>query len=226
MYLFLFLSSIILHPSFHPHRSSITHPSLHYFSFHIVSFSNFTLRVRPLSKIFHHGFRAIEMNYQSRKGQRFSRRVWSISKPTFILHPPFYGWQKSLWKQFDSNIYCSFDLPSSIIRLRIIVPRISLSRKSWIFFFHWGEAHLKFDFIEVESIILNISWKFYKKKEKEGGGELEIGTNQRFIDSKLPFIIKKKRNIEKHVSGGDVWIFPIWNFFVFLYIYSYISPFW
>lgn len=224
MYLFLFLSSIILHPSFHPHRSSITHPSLHYFSFHIVSFANFTLRVRPLSKIFHHGFRAIEMNYQSRKGQRFSRRVWSISKPTFILHPPFYGWQKSLWKQFDSNIYCSFDLPSSIIRLRIIVPRISLSRKSWIFFFHWGEAHLKFDFIEVEPIILNISWKFYKKKKR--GRELEIGTNQRFIDSKLPFIIKKKRNIEKHVSGGDVWIFPIWNFFAFLYIYSYISPFW
>lgn len=171
MYLFLFLSSIILHPSFHPHRSSITHPSLHYFSFHIVSFANFTSRVRPLSKIFHHAFRAIEMNYQSRKGQRFSRRVWSISKPTFILHPPFYGWQKSLWKQFDSNIYCSFDLPSSIIRLRIIVPRISLSRKSWIFFFHWGEAHLKFDFIEVEPIILNIkikcSWKFYKKKEGE-----------------------------------------------------------
>lgn len=224
MYLFLFLSSIILHPSFHPHRSSITHPSLHYFSFHIVSFANFTLRVRPLSKIFHHAFRAIEMNYQSRKGQRFSRRVWSISKPTFILHPPFYGWQKSLWKQFDSNIYCSFDLPSSIIRLRIIVPRISLSRKSWIFFFHWGEAHLKFDFIEVEPIILNISWKFYKKKKR--GRELEIGTNQRFIDSKLPFIIKKKRNIEKHVSGGDVWIFPIWNFFAFLYIYSYISPFW
>ena len=224
MYLFPFPSSIILHSSFHPHRSSITHPSLHYFSFHIVSFANFTLRVRPLSKIFHHGFRAIEMNYQSRKGQRFSRRVWSISKPTFILHPPFYGWQKSLWKQFDSNIYCSFDLPSSIIRLRIIVPRISLSRKSWIFFFHWGEAHLKFDFIEVESIILNISWKFYKKKKR--GRELEIGTNQRFIDSKLPFIIKKKRNIEKHVSGGDVWIFPIWNFFAFLYIYSYISPFW
>lgn len=224
MYLFPFLSSIILHLSFHPHRSSITHPSLHYFSFHIVSFANFTLRVRPLSKIFHHGFRAIEMNYQSRKGQRFSRRVWSISKPTFILHPPFYGWQKSLWKQFDSNIYCSFDLPSSIIRLRIIVPRISLSRKSWIFFFHWGEAHLKFDFIEVEPIILNISWKFYKKKKR--GRELEIGTNQRFIDSKLPFIIKKKRNIEKHVSGGDVWIFPIWNFFAFLYIYSYISPFW
>lgn len=224
MYLFLFPSSIILHSSFHPHRSSITHPSLHYFSFHIVSFANFTLRVRPLSKIFHHAFRAIEMNYQSRKGQRFSRRVWSISKPTFILHPPFYGWQKSLWKQFDSNIYCSFDLPSSIIRLRIIVPRISLSRKSWIFFFHWGEAHLKFDFIEVEPIILNISWKFYKKKKR--GRELEIGTNQRFIDSKLPFIIKKKRNIEKHVSGGDVWIFPIWNFFAFLYIYSYISPFW
>lgn len=224
MYLFPFLSSIILHLSFHPHRSSITHPSLHYFSFHIVSFANFTLRVRPLSKIFHHAFRAIEMNYQSRKGQRFSRRVWSISKPTFILHPPFYGWQKSLWKQFDSNIYCSFDLPSSIIRLRIIVPRISLSRKSWIFFFHWGEAHLKFDFIEVEPIILNISWKFYKKKKR--GRELEIGTNQRFIDSKLPFIIKKKRNIEKHVSGGDVWIFPIWNFFAFLYIYSYISPFW
>lgn len=224
MYLFPFPSSIILHSSFHPHRSSITHPSLHYFSFHIVSFANFTLRVRPLSKIFHHGFRAIEMNYQSRKGQRFSRRVWSISKPTFILHPPFYGWQKSLWKQFDSNIYCSFDLPSSIIRLRIIVPRISLSRKSWIFFFHWGEAHLKFDFIEVEPIILNISWKFYKKKKR--GRELEIGTNQRFIDSKLPFIIKKKRNIEKHVSGGDVWIFPIWNFFAFLYIYSYISPFW
>lgn len=224
MYLFPFLSSIILHLSFHPHRSSITHPSLHYFSFHIVSFANFTLRVRPLSKIFHHGFRAIEMNYQSRKGQRFSRRVWSISKPTFILHPPFYGWQKSLWKQFDSNIYCSFDLPSSIIRLRIIVPRISLSRKSWIFFFHWGEAHLKFDFIEVEPIILNISWKFYKKKKR--GRELEIGTNQRFIDSKLPFIIKKKRNIEKHVSGSDVWIFPIWNFFAFLYIYSYISPFW
>lgn len=224
MYLFPFPSSIILHSSFHPHRSSITHPSLHYFSFHIVSFANFTLRVRPLSKIFHHAFRAIEMNYQSRKGQRFSRRVWSISKPTFILHPPFYGWQKSLWKQFDSNIYCSFDLPSSIIRLRIIVPRISLSRKSWIFFFHWGEAHLKFDFIEVEPIILNISWKFYKKKKR--GRELEIGTNQRFIDSKLPFIIKKKRNIEKHVSGGDVWIFPIWNFFAFLYIYSYISPFW
>lgn len=224
MYLFPFPSSIILHSSFHPHRSSITHPSLHYFSFHIVSFANFTSRVRPLSKIFHHGFRAIEMNYQSRKGQRFSRRVWSISKPTFILHPPFYGWQKSLWKQFDSNIYCSFDLPSSIIRLRIIVPRISLSRKSWIFFFHWGEAHLKFDFIEVEPIILNISWKFYKKKKR--GRELEIGTNQRFIDSKLPFIIKKKRNIEKHVSGGDVWIFPIWNFFAFLYIYSYISPFW
>lgn len=224
MYLFLFPSSIILHSSFHPHRSSITHPSLHYFSFHIVSFANFTSRVRPLSKIFHHAFRAIEMNYQSRKGQRFSRRVWSISKPTFILHPPFYGWQKSLWKQFDSNIYCSFDLPSSIIRLRIIVPRISLSRKSWIFFFHWGEAHLKFDFIEVEPIILNISWKFYKKKKR--GRELEIGTNQRFIDSKLPFIIKKKRNIEKHVSGGDVWIFPIWNFFAFLYIYSYISPFW
>lgn len=224
MYLFPFPSSIILHSSFHPHRSSITHPSLHYFSFHIVSFANFTSRVRPLSKIFHHAFRAIEMNYQSRKGQRFSRRVWSISKPTFILHPPFYGWQKSLWKQFDSNIYCSFDLPSSIIRLRIIVPRISLSRKSWIFFFHWGEAHLKFDFIEVESIILNISWKFYKKKKR--GRELEIGTNQRFIDSKLPFIIKKKRNIEKHVSGGDVWIFPIWNFFAFLYIYSYISPFW
>ena len=226
MYLFLFPSSIILHSSFHPHRSSITHPSLHYFSFHIVSFANFTLRVRPLSKIFHHGFRAIEMNYQSRKGQRFSRRVWSISKPTFILHPPFYGWQKSLWKQFDSNIYCSFDLPSSIIRLRIIVPRISLSRKSWIFFFHWGEAHLKFDFIEVEPIILNIrcSWKFYKKKKR--GRELEIGTNQRFIDSKLPFIIKKKRNIEKHVSGSDVWIFLIWNFFAFLYIYSYISPFW
>lgn len=224
MYLFPFLSSIILHLSFHPHRSSITHPSLHYFSFHIVSFANFTSRVRPLSKIFHHAFRAIEMNYQSRKGQRFSRRVWSISKPTFILHPPFYGWQKSLWKQFDSNIYCSFDLPSSIIRLRIIVPRISLSRKSWIFFFHWGEAHLKFDFIEVEPIILNISWKFYKKKKR--GRELEIGTNQRFIDSKLPFIIKKKRNIEKHVSGGDVWIFPIWNFFAFLYIYSYISPFW
>lgn len=224
MYLFPFPSSIILHSSFHPHRSSITHPSLHYFSFHIVSFANFTSRVRPLSKIFHHAFRAIEMNYQSRKGQRFSRRVWSISKPTFILHPPFYGWQKSLWKQFDSNIYCSFDLPSSIIRLRIIVPRISLSRKSWIFFFHWGEAHLKFDFIEVEPIILNISWKFYKKKKR--GRELEIGTNQRFIDSKLPFIIKKKRNIEKHVSGGDVWIFPIWNFFAFLYIYSYISPFW
>lgn len=224
MYFLFFPFSIILHSSFHPHRSSITHPSLHYFSFHIVSFANFTSRVRPLSKIFHHAFRAIEMNYQSRKGQRFSRRVWSISKPTFILHPPFYGWQKSLWKQFDSNIYCSFDLPSSIIRLRIIVPRISLSRKSWIFFFHWGEAHLKFDFIEVEPIILNISWKFYKKKKR--GRELEIGTNQRFIDSKLPFIIKKKRNIEKHVSGGDVWIFPIWNFFAFLYIYSYISPFW
>lgn len=37
-------------------------------------------------------------------------------------------------------------------------------------------------------------------KEREGG-EPEVGTNQRFVDSKLPLIIKKKSRT-KYIKGN------------------------
>lgn len=93
---FFFFSSIILHSSFHPHRSSS--PILAFIIFLFKSFRSrislrssrihVTLSVEKfLSKIFHHAFPAIEMNYQCWKGQleRFSRRL--IYSQTDI-HPP------------------------------------------------------------------------------------------------------------------------------------------
>lgn len=118
------------------HRPSS--PSLFFFSNRFVREFHFDLREFTLRypsknfcrKYFTTPFQPSKwITNAERANSNVFRDVWSIPKLTFILHPPFYGWQKSLWKQFDSREYLlflpSFDLSASIIRLRIIVLRIS-----------------------------------------------------------------------------------------------------
>lgn len=145
----------------------IAHPSLHYFSFQIGSFANFTSTFEnspryssknSRRKYFTTPFEPSKwIINRERANSNVFRDVWFISKPTFILHPPFYGWQKSLWKQFDSREYLlflpSFDLPSSIIRLRVIVLRISRWKSilDWWSFFPLGRGSSQMPRVSISS---------------------------------------------------------------------------
>lgn len=138
------------------HRPSS--PSLFFFSNRFVREFHFDLREFTLRypsknfcrKYFTTPFQPSKwITNAERANSNVFRDVWSIPKLTFILHPPFYGWQKSLWKQFDSREYLlflrSFSLDYSAENNRSTNFSF-LENPSWIgvFFFIWrsgGGAH-------------------------------------------------------------------------------------